>query len=334
MMNQIKVLASSLLVWAGTTCAQQADAEHADSKHDRPPRLAAPATSPAAEKTWHITTGLLIETENVEGQSDNKGFWEPTLYLEAARGNWSIYGSFYQENHNGAHYYGTQGRSDWFNQYEINLRYLIASHAIYDLGLMAGVRHYQWQYKQQDGITRYQTQRYTVQPDWEIRLGDQSRFSGWLALYQYINHVRQNALTDKELEGETGFGYQVNDLLSFKLNYYIDRGWNSGSDRLAEFSQQELRLYMPLTLTLWHTPLTVTPYLRHSLDTDYYNVEQQRNDGETDTRIGLLLEQTLPQGIALSLEYAYELQRHHGTADDAGSNGKYHYTGVGLSYAF
>ncbi|WP_420542991.1 OmpG family monomeric porin [Serratia odorifera] len=38
--------------------------------------------------------------------------------------------------------------------------------------------------------------------------------------------------------------------------------------------------------------------------------------------------------MALSLEYAYELQRHHGTADDAGSNGKYHYTGVGLSYAF
>lgn len=78
----------------------------------------------------------------------------------------------------------------------------------------------------------------------------------------------------------------------------------------------------------------MTPYLRHSLDTDYYNVELQRNDGETDTRIGLSLELTLPQGIALSLEYAYELQRHHGTADDAGSNGKYHYTGVGLSYAF
>lgn len=333
-MKYIALAASALTLWAGAACAQQRAEEQVHRNHDEHELLSPPQLQPEPGKQWELKTGFLIETENVEGKSDNKGFWEPTVYLEAKREEWTIYGAYYQENHNTSGYYTTQGRSNWYNQYELNLRYLLLSGEGYEFGLQAGARNYQWQYNGNTNGKKnsYNTQRYTLQPDWQIGRSENITFSGWMALYNYVNHVGDNAINDKELEGETGFGHTFNDVVGIKMNYYIDRGWNTGRDRRTEFSQQELRLYLPLTLSVWHNNATVmTPYLRHSLNTHYYNSDRHENDTETDSRFGLLIEQALPYGLSLSLEYAYELQRHD--HPDA-ANTRYHYTGVGMAYTF
>ena len=46
-------------------------------------------------KPWKVRAGLLIETENKEGQSfDKDGFFEPTLWMDFSRDRWTFYGSY------------------------------------------------------------------------------------------------------------------------------------------------------------------------------------------------------------------------------------------------
>lgn len=335
-MNKRKVLASGLMLWVGSLYAQP-DADGTRKKHQEPETTTPHGAAAESGDKWDLKAGFLIETENVEGKTDRKGLWEPTLYLEALRGDWTLYGSLYQENHNVAQYYGVKGRSDWFNQYEFNVRYQLLSRGRYESGLMAGVRNYQWQYQREMGKAKraYHSWRYTLQPDWRVQFTDNFVFSGWLASYRYLHNVHNNALPGKELESEAGWEYRLNNRLSVALNYYIDRGWSNSTDRRGEFSQQELRVYLPLILSPPHVPETLaTPYLRRTLRTYYYNDERRVKEGETDTRFGLLLQQSLPCDLTLSLEYALELQHYHAVAGERAGDGKYHYTGFGMVWQF
>lgn len=327
-------IAVSLLLCNSSVFAQN-DRENQFQKNSSTDE-ALPPTQPTPPDEWQIKTGLLIETENIEGKNDGNGAWEPSFYLELMKGDWTLTGSLYREDHNTTHYYQSRGRDDGYNQYEITARYALVTNEALNLGLLGGIRDYRWSYYtgENEGQT-YHTQRYTLQPDWEIRLLPDLYFSGWLAVSKFENNVNRNGLTHKEIESETGVNYAFNEMLGMTLNYYIDRGWNKYSNHNGEFSQQELRLYLPVTLNLISVGESkLSPYIRRTLGTWNYNSDRQHNERERDTRFGLLLEQTLPHNIVLSLEYAYELQLHPDASEGDPSRTKFHYTGVGLSYLF
>lgn len=327
-------MAVSLLLCNSSVFAQS-DRENQFQKNSSTEEITLPAQL-ATTSEWQIKTGLMIETENTEGSSDGKGAFEPTLYLELIKNRWTLVGSFYQEDHNTTHYYRSKGRDDGYDQYEITARYVLITSETLELGLMGGVRNYRWSYYTGDNQGQtYNTQRYTLQPDWDLQLMPDLHFSGWLATSQFENNVNRNGLTHKEIESEVGVNYAFNETLGMTLNYYIDRGWNEHSNRDGEFSQQELRLYLPVTLNLFSAGESkLSPYIRRTLSTWYYNSDHQRNERERDTRFGLLFEQALPYNLALSLEYGYELQLHPDTSGSDPSRTKFHYTGIGLSYLF
>lgn len=334
MLNKCLRLAIILFFFAGHVHAENKQ-ENMSQKNSTTQELP-PLEPPETQDKWQFKTGFLIETENVEGNSDGKGAWEPTLYLEAAKDRWTLAGSFYQENHNTTGDYRSAGRSDWYDQYEVTARYGLFTSEILEAGILAGARNYHWSYNSGDKKGRsYNTQRYTLQPDWNLQLVPALHFSGWMAFSRFENNAIKNSLTRKEIEGETGFNYALNNTLSVTVNYYIDRGWNKKNLRENEFSQQELRVYLPVTFTLFRAGESrLTPYIRRSLSTWYYNNDRGRNERERDTRFGLLIEQNLPHNLSLTLEYGYELQRHPDTRDNDPSRTRFHYTGAGLSYLF
>lgn len=295
-----------------------------------------PSNPTTRQPEWQITTGMLIETENVEGSSDGKGAWEPSLYLVLAKDRWTVTGSFYQENHNTAYDYRQKGRDDWYDQYELTARYSLHDSEVWHAGLMAGIRYYRWSYHTDDKKGQhYRTLRYTLQPDWNVQITPDISSSGWLALSHFENNIHRNELTQKEAESESGLHYTVNETLGITLNYYLDRGWNQDHHQQGAFSQQELRLYLPLTFHLFAVGESrFSPYIRRSIDTWSYNSETQRKERERDTRLGLLIEQALPHNVSLSLEYAHEWQRHPDAREDQPSRTRFHYTGVGVSYLF
>ncbi|HFZ1320090.1 OmpG family monomeric porin [Klebsiella aerogenes] len=313
----------------------QSDRENQFQKNSSQEEIPPPAQL-ANTREWKIKTGLLLETENIEGNSDGKGAWEPSVYLELIKDRWTLGGSFYQEDHNTSHYYRLKGRNDGYDQYEITARYALVTSKTLALGMMGGVRNYRWSYYTGDNKGQtHNTQRYTLQPDWNLQLIPDLHFSGWLTMSQFKNNVNRNGLTHNEIESEAGINFAFNETLSVTLNYYIDRGWNKYSERDGEFSQQEMRLYLPVIFNLFSVNESkFSPYIRRTLTTWYYNHDHQRNERERDSRFGLLFEQALPHNLALSLEYGYELQLYPDASGNEPSRTKFHYTSIGLSYLF
>ncbi|MFF6011210.1 OmpG family monomeric porin [Rahnella sp. R3(2024)] len=328
-------------LFCGAVCSSAFSAEgesvNKNEDHNSPEMLTPVPIGLAAlpSEPWKIQVGVMQETENTEGQGDKDGAYEPTVFINFSKGQWNLYGAFYQEDHNVD--YSQDTRSDWFNQYEFDAHYQFADNDDYALGLMLGFRNYQWKYnedKKKDSGS-YNTQRYTVQPDWSVSLSPNLKYNGWMALYNYYNNMDNNGYLNKEFEGETGLKYSFSGDVAIQVNYYLDRGWNTGDSQRGEFAKQEARVYIPVSVDLFSSGKTVlTPYVRRTLDTYYYNDDRAEREGETDTRFGLLINQPLPAGFAISLEYAYELQLHDNIDASANAKTKFHYTGVGLTYTF
>lgn len=335
---KMKVAAALL---CGTVCSSAFSAEsesvNKNEDHNSPAMLTPVPIGNVAlpAEPWKVQIGAMQETENTEGQGDKDGAYEPTVFVNFSKGKWNFYGSFYQEDHNVD--YSEDTRSDWFNQVEFDMHYQFVDNADYTLGLMLGFRNYQWQYnedKKKEGNS-YNTQRYTIQPDWSVSLSPALKYNGWMALYNYYNSMDDNGYLNKEFEGETGLKYSFTDDIAMQVSYYLDRGWNTGDSQRGEFAKQEARIYLPVSFDLFSSGKTVlTPYARRTLDTYYYNDDRGEREGETDTRFGLLINQPLPNGFAISLEYAYELQLHDNTDASANAKTKFHYTGVGVTYSF
>ncbi|WP_374444682.1 OmpG family monomeric porin [Providencia sp.] len=285
---------------------------------------------------YNFKVGMLFENENTQSNSDKKGVFEQTYYLEYEKDNWHFYGGFYQENHNVSSYYKTKGRDSWFDRYETNLRYQSRITDNIELGLLGGFRYYRWHHRGPENQEHvYNTLRYDIQPDWKVTLTDNLNFAGWLGLFNYYNHIEKNELTDKEIEGETGFNYAFNETFSGSLNYYINQGWNKGSRSSAEFAQQEIRLYFPINLSLFaDQPTTLTPYYRHTLDTYHFDDERNKKKHERDRRYGLLLEQNITDRLFISLEYALETQKQSYANEGEKRHYYFHYSGLNLSYRF
>ena len=65
-------------------------------------------------------------------------------------------------------------------------------------------------------------------------------------MYQFANDLEKTGYSDSRVETETGFTWTINETVSAKVNYYLERGFNmDGSRNNGEFSTQEIRAYMP-----------------------------------------------------------------------------------------
>ncbi|HCS3127629.1 TPA: monomeric porin OmpG, partial [Shigella flexneri] len=125
-----------------------------------------------------------------------------------------------------------------------------------------------------------------------------------------------------------GLQYTFNETVALRVNYYLERGFNMDDSRNnGEFSTQEIRAYLPLTLGNH----SVTPYTRIGLDR-WSNWDWQddiEREGHDFNRVGLFYGYDFQNGLSVSLEYAFEWQDH-----DEGDSDKFHYAGVGVNYSF
>lgn len=282
----------------------------------------------AEADAWHYNVGAMYEIENVEGQADDKdGLYEPSVYFNASYGAWTISMTMYQE---GSADYSNFTRGTYFNRPELDIRYQIIDNDDWSLGFTGGMRNYGYHFKNDDGSNNgtANTQRYKFQPDWNVNINNDWSFSGWLAYYRFDNDLDQTGYSDSRVETETGFTWKINETVSVRANYYLERGFNTDSDKNnGEFSTQEIRAYLPIALG----NTTITPYTRLGLDrwTNWDWSEDIYREDHDYNRLGMLYAYDFQNGLSMTLEYAYEWENH-----DEGENDTFHYAGVGVNYAF
>lgn len=145
---------------------------------------------------------------------------------------------------------------------------------------------------------------------------------------KFANDLNTTGYADTRVETETGLQYTFNETVALRVNYYLERGFNMDDSRNnGEFSTQEIRAYLPLTLGNH----SVTPYTRIGLDR-WSNWDWQddiEREGHDFNRVGLFYGYDFQNGLSVSLEYAFEWQDH-----DEGDSDKFHYAGVGVNYSF
>jgi outer membrane protein G len=289
---------------------------------------AAPYVQAAEDNAWHYNIGAMYEIENIEGQADDKdGLYEPSVYFNASWGDWSVSVAMYQE---GAADYSNFTRGTYFNRPELNVRYQFIENETGTFGLTTGVRNYGYHFKNDDGSNNgtANTQRYGFIPDYTLKLSDTLSFGGCLAYYRFINDLNQTGYSDSRVETETGLTWNINETFSLRANYYLERGFNTDSDKNnGEFSTQEMRIYLPVSLG----NTTLTPYTRLGLDrwTNWDWSQDIDREDHSYNRLGLLYAYDFTNGLSMTLEYAYEWEHH-----DEGANDKFHYAGIGVNYAF
>lgn len=185
-----------------------------------------------------------------------------------------------------------------------------------------------YHYVDEPGKDTANMQRWKIAPDWDVKLTDDLRFNGWLSMYKFANDLNTTGYADTRVETETGLQYTFNETVALRVNYYLERGFNMDDSRNnGEFSTQEIRAYLPLTLGNH----SVTPYTRIGLDR-WSNWDWQddiEREGHDFNRVGLFYGYDFQNGLSVSLEYAFEWQDH-----DEGDSDKFHYAGVGVNYSF
>lgn len=297
---------AALVLCAGVSCAQAEET----AKH------------------WTFNIGAMYEIENVEGQGDDKdGLYEPSVWFNATWDAWTISMAMYQE---GPVDYSSMTRGTYFDRPELELRYRFIGTDDFTLGLTGGFRNYGYHFKDEKGAKdgSANMQRYKIQPDWDIKLTDDWRFGGWFAMYQFANDLEKTGYSDSRVETETGFTWTINETFAAKVNYYLERGFNMDSSRdNGEFSTQEIRAYLPISLG----QTTLTPYTRLGLDrwSNWDWQDDPEREGHDFNRLGLLYAYDFNNGLSMTLEYAYEWENH-----DEGESDRFHYAGVGVNYTF
>ncbi|MGK9173425.1 OmpG family monomeric porin [Yokenella regensburgei] len=282
----------------------------------------------AENNDWHFNIGAMYEIENVEGYAeDMDGLYEPSIWFNASTGPWKIALAYYQE---GPVDYSSGTRGSWFDRPELEVRYQFTESEDFAFGLTGGVRNYGYHFKDEHGADAgtANMQRWKIQPDWDAKINDEWRFSGWLSMYRFANDLDKTGYADSRLEGEMGFSYKINETVSVTTNYYFERGFNmDDSKNNGEFSTQEIRAYVPVSLG----NSTITPYGRIGLDrwSNWDWRDDIEREGHDFNRVGLLYAYDFQNGFSASLEYAFEWQHH-----DEGDSDKFHYAGVGINYAF
>ncbi|MCM7673306.1 OmpG family monomeric porin, partial [Enterobacter chengduensis] len=111
-----------------------------------------------------------------------------------------------------------------------------------------------------------------------------------------------------------------------KSSIYSTKPMDSSRNN-GEFSTQEIRAYLPISLG----QTTLTPYTRLGLDrwSNWDWQDDPDREGHDFNRLGLLYAYDFNNGLSMTLEYAYEWENH-----DEGENDRFHYAGVGVNYAF
>lgn len=280
--------------------------------------------------SWKYSIGAMYEIENVEGQAeDMDGLYEPSVYFNAAYGPWSINLVMYQE---GPVDYSSMSRGTYFNRPEFNLRYQVIENDDFSLGLTGGVRNYGYHFENADGSPAgtANTQRWKIQPDWNVKVNQNLAFEGWLAWYRFVNDLNQTGYSDSRVETETGLNYHLNETFSVQAHYYLERGYNTVSgNKQGEFSTNEARIYFPIALG----SNTFTPYTRLTIDR-WSNWDWQDDGSDSEdhvyNRLRLLYAHDFNNGLSMTLEYAYEWQTHR----EGDTHDTFHYAGIGVNYVF
>nr|EFJ8235675.1 OmpG family monomeric porin [Escherichia coli] len=224
--------------------------------------------------------------------------------------------------------YSAGKRGTWFDRPELEVHYQFLESDDFSFGLTGGFRNYGYHYVDEPGKDTANMQRWKIAPDWDVKLTDDLRFNGWLSMYKFANDLNTTGYADTRVETETGLQYTFNETVALRVNYYLERGFNMDDSRNnGEFSTQEIRAYLPLTLGNH----SVTPYTRIGLDR-WSNWDWQddiEREGHDFNRVGLFYGYDFQNGLSISLEYAFEWQDH-----DEGDSDKFHYAGVGVNYSF
>lgn len=284
-------------------------------------------------ESWQMTFGLLQETENISGPVDKDGYYEPSIYFDLSKGNWSFGITNYNQNNNVEYKDWTRG--SYLNRLELRGHYSFINNENYDLGLLVAVRNYQWFHKGGANPTVTNNRWLNFEPNWRYNFTSKLSYEGSLGLYSMFNNGQENGYSDKELETESGLNYIINDFISVKLTYYLDRGWNLGGPIATSFNNQQIRGYIPMNFNLFEEKkTTVTPYFRQGFINKTWDSTLDKSNNEIDTRFGISFDQELSAGFAMSLEFAYEMRNGKNTAPGQKSFNKFYYTAVGLSYSF
>ncbi|XNM56266.1 OmpG family monomeric porin [Escherichia coli] len=147
-------------------------------------------------------------------------------------------------------------------------------------------------------------------------------------MYKFANDLNTTGYADTRVETETGLQYTFNETLALRVNYYLERGFNMDDSRNnGEFSTQEIRAYLPLTLGNH----SVTPYTRIGLG----------SAGVTGTGRMILNVKAMILTVWVyftvmisRMVFPFRWNTRLGDDHDEGDSDKFHYAGVGVNYSF
>jgi outer membrane protein G len=323
------LLSSALYVYPGITFASDVYEENVQAQED------AVTSNVSSDEEWHFKLGYLQETENTEGQSiDRDGTFMPTYYLFSYTKDWSVWLALHQEYYNFD--YGDGSHGTRLNRHEFTLRHQYYTSDNLKLGFSLGFTEYAFAMNNEHGDNTSTTaQRYALQPDWDWSLTDNLTYVGWFAYYEKQNNLEKIQYSRHQIETETGLNYKFTDDTVLKLNFYFNHGWDNGNERYGEFSDPQIRGYLPIQYRFTSTSNgTLIPYFRSSLGGWYYNAGKDRYEHNYFNRFGLRWEQSLSKDWNWFIDYAYEPRTFRNADPDQEKYTDFHYTSAGLSYTF
>lgn len=284
---------------------------------------------------WRFKLGYLQETENTEGQSiDRDGTFMPTYYLFSYTKDWSVWLALHQEYYNFDYGDGSHGMR--LNRHEFTLRHQYYTSDDLKLGFSLGFTEYAFAINNEHGDNTSTTaQRYALQPDWDWSLTDKLSLAGWFAYYEKQNNLEKIQYSRHQIETESGINYKFTDDTILKLNIYFNRGWDNGNERYGEFSDPQIRGYLPIQYRFTSSSTgTLIPYFRASLGGWYYNAGKNRYEHNYFNRFGMRWEQSFSKDWNWFIDYAWEPRTFRNADPDQEKYTDFHYTSAGLSYSF
>lgn len=289
----------------------------------------------AGNDEWHFKLGYFHETENTEGQgADKDGTFEPTYYLFSYNQNWSVWLALHQEYYNFDYSDGSHGTR--LNRHEFTLRNQYYTSDKLKLGFSLGFTDYLFVINDSHGQnTANNAQRFAFQPDWDWALTDTMSLAGWFAYYEKQNNLEKIQYSRHQIETESGVVYKFTDDTTLKMNFYFNRGWDNQGERFGEFSDPQIRGYLPIKYHIsGSTTGTLIPYFRASLGGWYYNSSKDRYEHNYFNRFGLRWEQEFLKDWNWFIDYAYEPRTYRDATPDEDKHTDFHYTSAGVSYTF
>ncbi|GAB1440138.1 monomeric porin OmpG [Providencia sp.] len=266
-----------------------------------------PAIS-SAEKhndSWYVNTNVYMEIEEYQGQRDsfnNKVYDKIStigqLSLNNPNSDWGFSFEHRESLRNHGRNFSTSRDSYIRNRTQLDaIKQFIKSKKS---NISVGFRYRKESNDSAPGTkARSSNSLYAITPSGSYYFNKSWSFNYWLSYIYYSNYFNTNSY---EAETEYGVTYKYSDVITAKLNMYIDKLWDkSFSDR---FLQTQIRAYLPIT---FNSSWQITPYLHYYLSEHTYDensyLTQKVNNG---FRVGTNVEYQVTPSLALWGGIAYE----------------------------